>query len=196
MTRKLRKSQNGRTAIVGCTPFYLGKSLLEESGYRVISAKEQVGLILKGELGVLVSGGNFVREGFIHVPNKGTFDMGVSGIVSNPFNRNPREDPFATQIYFRDIGLQGHFPINSTIMGLNEIRLQDRVLLKSSSGNTLDEFVQSSGRFSERTPEQELAHAIETENFELAARLRDENIYKGMSDVVATQKLNFNGGQK
>jgi len=64
--------------------FDKAKEALESNGYRVISLEENAGLRVKHGANSSISKiGNWVREGFIHVPNKGAFSTKDSPIMEN-----------------------------------------------------------------------------------------------------------------
>jgi hypothetical protein len=65
-------------------PFDKGKEALEADGYRLISAQEQAGLRIKeGANSTISRYGNWTKEGFVYVPNKGVFLTKNSPIVAN-----------------------------------------------------------------------------------------------------------------
>jgi hypothetical protein len=64
--------------------FNEGKKALEESGYRLISLQENARLrIQEGKDAYVSQYGNWTREGFIYVPNKGKFFTKNSPIMEN-----------------------------------------------------------------------------------------------------------------
>ena len=77
--------------------FDKAKLALESEGYRVVSLEEQAGLRVQEGIGSIVSQrGNWVREAFIFVPNKGFFLTKSSPIMANAreatkCNRNHKE---------------------------------------------------------------------------------------------------------
>ncbi len=64
--------------------FDIAKEALESNGYKVISLEEQAGLrVQEGANSSISRRGNYTREGFIYVPNKGVFLTKNSPIMEN-----------------------------------------------------------------------------------------------------------------
>src|SRR3989338_1186058 len=67
-------------------PFDEGKKMLEEAGYRIISAEENARLrIQEGKEADISKNGNWTREGFVYVPNEAyVYLTKASPIMENP----------------------------------------------------------------------------------------------------------------
>src|SRR3990172_12341916 len=64
--------------------FDAAKQALEDDGYRVISLEEQAGLrVQEGVDSDISRRGNWTREGFIYVPNKGAYLTKKSPVIDN-----------------------------------------------------------------------------------------------------------------
>ncbi len=64
--------------------FDRAEEALKSKGYRVISLEEQAGLRMERGISYSISStGNWVREGFIHIPKKGVFLTKDSPIMAN-----------------------------------------------------------------------------------------------------------------
>ena len=95
MTQDVKKGKLHSAYAIGA--FDKAKQALEADGYRVISLEEQAGLrVQEGSNSSVSQRGNWAKEGFIYVPNKGAFLTKNSPIMVNAedateCNRNSRD---------------------------------------------------------------------------------------------------------
>ncbi|HLF53635.1 MAG TPA: hypothetical protein VI544_00480 [Candidatus Nanoarchaeia archaeon] len=82
ITQDIKKGKLHSAYAVGA--FDEAKEALEREGYRVISLEEQAGLrIQEGANSGVSQRGNWTREGFLYVPNKGAFLTKNSPVMAN-----------------------------------------------------------------------------------------------------------------